>query len=64
MVFSILLHQKPVAFHIKYERNDKMVHKLQTFNYSNLTPKAVNKYYNDEQVIIVWQRALKLRFIE
>ena len=40
------------------------MHKLQTFNYLNLTPEMVNKYYNHGEVIIVWQRVLELRFIE
>jgi len=41
-----------------------MMYQLQTSNYLNLTAEVVNKYYNHGEVIIVWQRVLKLNFIE
>ena len=56
--------QKPVAIHIKDKGNDKKMHKVQTFNYLNLTPEVVNKYHNHGEMIIVWQRVLELNFIE
>ena len=64
LVFSTLHHQKPVAIHIKHKRNDKKMHKVQTFNYLNLTPEVGNKYHNHGEMIIVWQRVLELNFIE
>ena len=53
LVFSMLHHREPVAIHIKEKRNDKKMDKLQTFNYLNLTPEIINKYYNHQEVRIV-----------
>jgi len=64
VVFSTLHNQKPVAIHIEHKRNDKNMHKLLTFNYLNLTPEVLNKYYNHGEVRIVWQRVFELNFIE
>ena len=64
LVVGTLHHQKPVAIHIKHKRNYKKMHKIQTFNYSNLTPEVVNKYHDYGEVIIEWQRVLELNFIE
>ena len=56
--------QKPLAIHIKYKRNNKKIHQVQTFNYLNLTPNVVNKYHNYGEMIILQQRVLWLNFIK